>query len=56
MVFQKAVLATEVALAEAAVANDALSGITAVLGGAANLLCRHDGDLRGWCVVVCGVV
>ncbi|KAG7129069.1 Endonuclease III like protein [Verticillium longisporum] len=32
VILQKSVLATEVALAEAAVANDALSGITAVLG------------------------
>lgn len=42
MVLQEAVLATEVAVAESTVANNALSSILALLEGATNLLLRHD--------------
>lgn len=44
MVLEQAVLAAEVAIAEAAVADDALGGLLALLGGAADALGRHDGD------------
>lgn len=43
VVFQETVTAAEVALAEAAVANDALGGFLALLGTAADLLSGHDG-------------
>jgi hypothetical protein len=53
VVLQHAVVAAEVTLAETAVAYDALCGLLAVLGVAADLLCAHrcspDGDSRfGW--------
>jgi hypothetical protein len=41
VVLQKAVLATEVTVAEAAVTKDALDGLAAVLGTAADLLGDH---------------
>ena len=47
MVLKEAVLAAEVAVAEAAVADDALGCVAALLEVAADLLRRHDG---GWCV------
>lgn len=43
MVLQQTVLAAEVAVAKGAVTHDALSGLSAVLGGATELLSRHDG-------------
>lgn len=41
MVLQQAVLAAEMALAEAAVADDALRGLSALLGGASDALGSH---------------
>lgn len=43
MIFQEAVAAAEVTFAEAAVADNALSGLLALLGTASNLLSRHSG-------------
>lgn len=43
VVLQQTVLAAEVAVAKGAVTHDALSGLSAVLGGATELLSRHDG-------------
>ena len=50
MVFQHAMLRAEVAGAESAVADDALSRILAFFEGAADFLWRHpasDGDRKG---------
>lgn len=46
MVFQQTVLAAEMAVAKGAVTHDALGGLSAVLGGATELLSRHDGQSR----------
>lgn len=46
VIFQQTVLATEVAIAECAVSNDALGSLSAVLGVATELLGRHDGRVR----------
>lgn len=46
MVLQQAVLAAEMAFAEAAVSNNALSGVLAVLETAADLLGGHAGQSR----------
>jgi len=42
VILEQAVAAAEMALAEAAVPDDALGGLLALLGGAADLLGRHD--------------
>lgn len=47
VVFQQTVLAAEVAVAKGAVTHDALSRLSAVLGGATELLSRHDGRESG---------
>jgi len=46
VILQETVLATEVAVAKGAVANDALSGLSALLGVATELLGRHDGRVE----------
>lgn len=53
MRFQHAVLAAEVARTEAAVADDALRGVTAILEAAANLFGRTAADWK--CEVDCGL-
>jgi hypothetical protein len=45
VVLQQAVLAAEVAVAEAAVADDALGGLAALLCVAADSLASHDGRM-----------
>lgn len=47
VVFQETMAAAEVAFAEAAVTDNALSGFLALLGTAADLLSRHDCELCG---------
>jgi hypothetical protein len=54
VVLQETVLATEMAIAETAISNNALGGFLAVLGTAANLLARHDVCCRCGTVVDVG--
>jgi hypothetical protein len=63
VVFEQTVLAAKVAVAEAAVSDDALGGFPALLGVAANSLGSHDDRFVLWClrrrgeqVVICLVV